>query len=92
MVAKSKDKLKKKKIWIYSAHDTTVANLLNTLNIFDLHCPPYTAAVMIELHQKDDEYYVNVSVSFLNVSACLVSLETSSSIVDTYWGASRKIT
>ncbi|KAI5713220.1 hypothetical protein M8J76_003193 [Diaphorina citri] len=60
MVAKSKDKLKKKKIWIYSAHDTTVANLLNTLNIFDLHCPPYTAAVMIELHQKDDEYYVNI--------------------------------
>ncbi|KAL1465232.1 hypothetical protein WDU94_004819 [Cyamophila willieti] len=60
MVAKSKDKLKKKKLWVYSAHDTTVSNLLNTLNVFDLQCPPYASTVMIELHEDQDEYYVNV--------------------------------
>lgn len=60
MVAKSKDKMKKKKLWIYSAHDTTVANFLNTLQLFDMHSPPYTATVMVELHKNNDKYFVNI--------------------------------
>lgn len=60
MVAKSKQKLKKKKLWIYSAHDTTVANLLNTLDVFDINCPPYASAVMIELHEGNQGHYVNI--------------------------------
>lgn len=38
-----------KKMWMYSAHDTTVANVLNALRVFDPHSPPYTSAVIIEL-------------------------------------------
>lgn len=37
-------------MWMYSAHDTTVASLLDTLGLFDEpHSPPYTACVMLEL-------------------------------------------
>lgn len=36
-------------LWIYSGHDTTVANMLNTLGLFEYHNPPYTACIMFEL-------------------------------------------
>ncbi|XP_031340436.1 lysosomal acid phosphatase-like isoform X2 [Photinus pyralis] len=45
---------------MYSGHDTTLANLLNTLQIFDPHSPPYGAALLFELRSKSDELYVNV--------------------------------
>lgn len=49
-------------VWVYSAHDTTVANVLNTLRLFDLHNPPFTACIMLELRQSTsgDEPYVSV--------------------------------
>lgn len=34
---------------IYSAHDSTVCNLLNTLGVYNMINPPYTACVMMEL-------------------------------------------
>lgn len=49
--------------WVYSAHDTTVANMLGTLGVFQsigYHNPPYTATVMFELRQFGDEYHVQV--------------------------------
>ncbi|XP_068082355.1 lysosomal acid phosphatase isoform X2 [Anabrus simplex] len=49
------------KLFMYSAHDTTVANLLMTLGVFDGHCPPYTALILIELRNKLEDYYVTVS-------------------------------
>ena len=47
-------------MWVYSAHDTTVANLLNTLGLFELHGPPYRACIMLELHKHGHDYSVQV--------------------------------
>lgn len=50
-----------RKVWIYSAHDETVANMLMTLNLFDPHCPPYTATILIELRvNSKKEHFVTV--------------------------------
>lgn len=49
--------------WVYSGHDTTVANMLNTLGVFKTmgyHNPPYTATVMFELRKFSDENRVQV--------------------------------
>lgn len=47
-------------LWIYSGHDTTVANLLNILRVFDLHNPPFFACVLVELRQFENDHYVSV--------------------------------
>lgn len=49
------------KFLMFSAHDTTIANLLNTLQAFQYHCPPYTATLIFELHKTpENSFYVNV--------------------------------
>lgn len=52
------------KYWVYSGHDTTVANMLNTLGVFKTlgyHNPPYTSTVMFELRKISvDDYRVQV--------------------------------
>lgn len=47
-------------LWMYSAHDTTVANLLNTLKVFEYHSPPYRACIMLELREYNNEAFVSV--------------------------------
>ncbi|XP_063219004.1 lysosomal acid phosphatase-like [Bacillus rossius redtenbacheri] len=50
-----------RKMFVYSCHDTTIANVLNTLGVFDAHSPPYTATVLIELRlDATGKYYVVV--------------------------------
>uniref|UniRef100_A0A8D8F7M6 acid phosphatase n=1 Tax=Culex pipiens TaxID=7175 RepID=A0A8D8F7M6_CULPI len=56
-------------VWVYSAHDTTVANLLNTLRVFDLHNPPFAACVLLELRQPSGGAEPYVSVYYKNSSA-----------------------
>lgn len=68
MQMKSKNALTPdRKLWIYSAHDETVANLLMTLNLFEPHCPPYTATILIEL-RNDSKNDFFVTVSYKNTS------------------------
>ncbi|XP_046820171.1 prostatic acid phosphatase-like isoform X1 [Vespa crabro] len=51
-----------RKVWMYSAHDETVANMLMTLDLFDPHCPPYIATILIELRvNSKKEYFVTIS-------------------------------
>lgn len=50
-----------RKAWMYSAHDTTVANILKSLNLFERQIPPYLSLILIELRKKDEEYFVTVS-------------------------------
>uniref|UniRef100_A0A1I8P6L9 acid phosphatase n=1 Tax=Stomoxys calcitrans TaxID=35570 RepID=A0A1I8P6L9_STOCA len=59
---KSKGKLMPdRSLWIYSAHDTTVASVLNTLKLFDMHSPPYASCIMFELRLQDkNEPYVSI--------------------------------
>jgi lysosomal acid phosphatase len=49
-----------RKLFVYSAHDTTVANILMTLGIFDAQTPAYTASILLELHKLHDNYAVSV--------------------------------
>lgn len=69
MVLKSQNALRPdRKVWIYSGHDTTIANMLMTLNLFDPpHCPPYTAVLFIELRLDANQRHV-VTVSYKNTS------------------------
>lgn len=48
------------KLWMYSAHDTNVAGLLNSLNVYNLKLPPYASAVILELrkNKKTNSTYV----------------------------------
>ncbi|XP_066144308.1 prostatic acid phosphatase-like [Euwallacea fornicatus] len=49
------------KFIMFSAHDNTIANLLNSMGAFDYHCPPYTSTIIFELHKRtENSSYVNV--------------------------------
>lgn len=45
------------KMFMYSAHDTTVASLLSALQVFNDISPPYAAMVILELHQNTTGNY-----------------------------------
>ena len=56
------------KMTLYSAHDTTVANLLMALGVFYPHCPPYRSLVFIEIWKNDlGKYQVKVRVRMYSV-------------------------
>jgi lysosomal acid phosphatase len=50
----------KQKMWIYSAHDTTISSLLKALQVFDPQIPPYCSATFLELKKRQEEYYVEL--------------------------------
>ncbi|XP_045156225.2 prostatic acid phosphatase-like [Mercenaria mercenaria] len=52
MINKSKQDISTpQKLFMYSAHDSTVQFFLTTLGIFNDKQPPYTACVIVELHE-----------------------------------------
>ena len=56
----------KKKLYVYSTHDTLLALLMHSLNIYNESPPPFGAALLFELHEKMDSqtkkgnYFVRV--------------------------------
>ncbi|XP_058806641.1 prostatic acid phosphatase-like [Phymastichus coffea] len=54
-----------RKLWIYSAHDDTIANMMMTLGVFEPHCPPYAAVLLIELRLNNQNNYV-VTIFYKN--------------------------
>ncbi|CAG9830934.1 unnamed protein product [Diabrotica balteata] len=49
------------KFVVFSAHDTNIANVLNSMGAFDPHCPPYTSTILFELWRNArGEDYVNI--------------------------------
>ncbi|XP_061827356.1 lysophosphatidic acid phosphatase type 6 isoform X2 [Nerophis lumbriciformis] len=52
-----------RKLFLYSAHDTTLIPCLMVLGIFDMQWPPYAADLTLELHQhqRTKEPFVKVS-------------------------------
>lgn len=48
---------------VYSAHDTTMVNLLNTMRLYEYSLVPYAAVLMIELRSDVKGNHV-VTVSF----------------------------
>ncbi|XP_012259855.2 venom acid phosphatase Acph-1-like [Athalia rosae] len=51
---------KGKKLYLYSAHDTTMAGFMWTLGIWESRLPEFSSGVIIELLKKGVEYFVKV--------------------------------
>ncbi|XP_018349039.1 PREDICTED: venom acid phosphatase Acph-1-like [Trachymyrmex septentrionalis] len=49
-----------RKINLFSAHDMNVFGLLLALNISEPHLPEFTSSVIIELHEKNEKYFVKI--------------------------------
>lgn len=51
----------KRKLFMYSGHDVTVATILSALKVFNNIQPPYASMVIVELHElKPREHFVQV--------------------------------
>ena len=50
-----------KLLHMYSAHDTNVANLLNSLGVYNDIAPPYASGVFLELLQRKDGLVVRLA-------------------------------
>jgi hypothetical protein len=50
------------KMVMYSAHDSTLAGVLNAFGVYDLIPPHYAAALILELHKDPnyEDFHVNV--------------------------------
>lgn len=68
MLSKSKNNLKpNRKMWMYSAHDGTLINVLMSLKMFDMQYPPYAAMLAIELRKNlKEQYFVTVRMILSN--------------------------
>lgn len=49
------------KIFLYSGHDINVVGVLRSLNVYKTHEPQYSNAVIIELLEQNDEYFIKVN-------------------------------
>ena len=54
--------MENRKLFFYSGHDLTLANILNTIGAYDLHWPTFSASLMFELSYKNSsqEYIFQV--------------------------------
>jgi len=46
--------------FVYSAHDSTIVSVQQALQVYTNNTPPYASAMMVELHQIDGEYQVQI--------------------------------
>lgn len=55
-----------RKMFLYSGHEATLANLLYSLKVFKpQHVPPYGSTIMFELHKHRQDYYIKVPIFLL---------------------------
>ncbi|XP_043271981.1 venom acid phosphatase Acph-1-like [Venturia canescens] len=59
-----------RKMNIFSGHETNIAALLKTLGVYEPHVPEYSSAVIVELFQRGDQYYVQV-LYYLGIPATI---------------------
>ncbi|XP_020279224.1 venom acid phosphatase Acph-1-like [Pseudomyrmex gracilis] len=50
----------KTKIYLYSGHETNIAKQLIAFNVYKPHVPEFSSAVILELLQQDNQYYVKI--------------------------------
>ncbi|XP_015190022.1 PREDICTED: venom acid phosphatase Acph-1-like [Polistes dominula] len=60
MLASKHGKLKGNKIYLYSGHETNIGSMLNVLNVYKPHVPQFSSAVILELLQTNQTYYIKV--------------------------------
>lgn len=70
-----------RKVWFYSAHDATISAFLNTLKVFDIHFPPFSACVIVELRKKSEEYFVTVRNSLIYFNFKFINLSDHKSLL-----------
>jgi len=58
--AKSKDPKSKIKMYAYAGHDSTVANVLMALKVWEQQIPTYNIMGIVELHQLNDIFGIKV--------------------------------
>ncbi|XP_032676162.1 uncharacterized protein LOC116846457 [Odontomachus brunneus] len=71
MKAKMNQKLTDKKINLFSGNGLNVAAVLYALKLFNDTMPQYTSSVIIELHKKDGNYFVQI-LYYLGIPPVLV--------------------
>lgn len=49
-----------RKMFVYIGHDSTIATLLDVMHVWNNQMPHYNIMTMIELHENDDEWNVQV--------------------------------
>uniref|UniRef100_A0A1Y1NBG3 acid phosphatase n=1 Tax=Photinus pyralis TaxID=7054 RepID=A0A1Y1NBG3_PHOPY len=49
-----------RKIFLYSAHETTLGYLLFNLRVFPMEVPDYGNAILVELHKRHGEYFLKI--------------------------------
>ncbi|XP_033468213.1 lysophosphatidic acid phosphatase type 6-like [Epinephelus lanceolatus] len=54
-----------RKLFLYSAHNTTLIPCLMALGVFDMRWPPYAADMTLELHQQQQTNKSFVKVSYV---------------------------
>ncbi|XP_014226264.1 venom acid phosphatase Acph-1-like [Trichogramma pretiosum] len=54
------EKIDSPKVFLYSAHASNVAAILQTLNVWNNDLPNYGSAVVLELYKKRSRYYVKI--------------------------------
>ncbi|XP_036964669.1 lysophosphatidic acid phosphatase type 6 [Acanthopagrus latus] len=54
-----------RKLFLYSAHDTTLIPCLMAFGVFDMRWPPYAADITLELHQHRQTKEAFVKVSYI---------------------------
>ncbi|XP_014280005.1 venom acid phosphatase Acph-1 [Halyomorpha halys] len=57
---KMNDNSFQKKLYLYAGHDSTVANVLQALKVWDSQIPGYNILTLIELHKIEDDYKIKV--------------------------------
>ncbi|CAL1677644.1 unnamed protein product [Lasius platythorax] len=48
------------KIYLYGGHETNIASLLHAFGVYEPHVPEYSSAIIMELQEIDQEYYVKL--------------------------------
>ncbi|XP_076233677.1 venom acid phosphatase [Calliopsis andreniformis] len=63
-----------RKIYLYAGHETNIAAILIALKVYYPHVPEYSSCVMVELHEIDNEYYIQV-LYYLGIPSKTIELQ-----------------
>lgn len=61
-----------RKMYLYSGHESNVAAVMQSLQVYYPHVPEYSSALILELHKIDNEYYVKVRNTYQYISSIYV--------------------
>lgn len=57
----------KHKMFMYVGHDSTITNLLGTLKVWDTQMPEYSIMTLIELHENENGWNVQVLYTIFTI-------------------------